>query len=839
MLKNLLLLGLCLLAMPLRPLPVVAQALDPSFAPPASLYRAGRVFSMAAQQADGKRVVAGFFSRVNNTAVSSLARLDATGTLDAGFAQNVGLARNIFSVRTLPNGQYLVSGFANETITAGGLTRPALLRLNASGTADATFNAGTGPANSNSGGVQIGAFVGQPDGKVVVGGQFDSFSGQNANGLVRLTATGTLDAAFTTNLGTGFSGPVNAVVLQPDGKILAGGVFMTFNGQPTGPLVRLNADGTRDATFSGALATNAYVESLLVQPDGKVLVVGQGLTAGASIVRLTTTGSIDTGFTAPSYTANHGYSLFDTNMQLQPDGKLLFSGSFNAGRAGYITRLNTNGTADDSFSVTNGPSSYPYSIGLQSDGSLWVADYSAAFNGREAALGRLTSTGAVDATFAPKIQAPGSVEALVRQPDGQLIVGGDFTEYNGVVTHNLARLSAAGAFDAAFAAATPAVSELVKALALQADGKLLVGTTVGVRRLLTTGSPDGSYATFTASGMEGLAVQPDGKVVVIGYFINVPNTTSPQQIVRLTTGGTIDTSFRPATPDDLGQTFYLTALAVQPDGKVLVGGSFLPPTSGPVLRVLRYESTGAIDASFSRSTTFELPATTSGPIVRFNVLTVQPDGKVLVGGYFTSVSGSPRTNLARLTATGQFDSTFAPAPLTGSVLAVTLQPNGRVLVGSGDGNDGSLTTTPLLRLLDSGALDSSFGTTANPDNAVAALLVQPNGAIVVGGSFAAIGAQPAAGLARITAPNVLAVPAPTAPATCSVWPVPTHELLHVAAEANAQAAELLDALGRVVQRQALHGAETFTLATGHLPAGVYVLRVHYPSGTVARRVAVE
>ena len=152
-----------------------AQTLDPTFAPPASLYAPGAVYSMAAQQTDGKRVVSGFFSRINNVAVGSLARLDATGVLDASFAQNVGVARNTARVRILPSGQYLVSSFSGDALMAGGLTRTALLRLNTSGLADASFNVGTGPASTGATGVQINTFVGQPDGKVLVGGSFDSF----------------------------------------------------------------------------------------------------------------------------------------------------------------------------------------------------------------------------------------------------------------------------------------------------------------------------------------------------------------------------------------------------------------------------------------------------------------------------------------------------------------------------------------------------------------------------------------------------------------------------------------------------------------------------------------
>jgi uncharacterized delta-60 repeat protein len=375
---------------------------------------------------------------------------------------------------------------------------------------------------------------------------------------------------------------------------------------------------------------------------------------------------------------------------------------------------------------------------------------------------------------------------------------------------------------------------------VQPDGKLLLGATSGLQRLLTTGSADASFSTFAATtSIEALALQPDGKVVAAGYFNNIPGSNSTKALARLTATGNLDTSFTPSSTNAPGETFYLTALALQPDGKVVAGGSFLS-NNGPVLRVLRYETTGAVDASFSSNTTFEVPASSASGIVRFNALAVQPDGNVLVGGFFTTVSGAARTNMARLTTSGQLDATFTPpTTLTGAVTAMVLQANGRVLVGSGVGNDGSPTTTPLVRLLDTGASDPSFGTTANPDNSVAALLVQPDGAAVVAGNFTTIGGQLAVGVARLTISGVLATSASTAPSTFSVWPVPAHGQLHAIADANAQGAELLDGLGRVVRQQALRGAGEFTLATENLPAGVYMLRVQSTSGIVARRVVIE
>jgi uncharacterized delta-60 repeat protein len=285
-------------------------------------------------------------------------------------------------------------------------------------------------------------------------------------------------------------------------------------------------------------------------------------------------------------------------------------------------------------------------------------------------------------------------------------------------------------------------------------------------------------------------------------------------------------------------------LLLQPDGKLLVGGQFFT-TNGPNQpRVVRYESTGAIDASFDNSVAFTTAPNLPDYTKVVTSLALQPDGKVVVGGSFGMVNSTVRLNLARLSATGLLDTGFVPpATSTGRVAALARQPNGRLLVASLNDLNGTTFGRPITRVLDTGATDPSFGATTTPDNSVLALLVQPDGAIVLGGSFTTIGGQPAGGVARLTAPNVLAVAAPAAGvARTQAWPVPAHSVLHVAPDASAQprTIELVDALGRAVRTLALTSVATeFALSVDGLPAGLYLLRVTYAAGAVTRPVAVE
>ncbi|SDY65595.1 delta-60 repeat domain-containing protein [Hymenobacter psychrophilus] len=177
-----------------------AQALDPTFAAP-SVYAPGAVYS-ATEQADGKLVTVGNFSRINGTAVPRLVRFNANGTLDAAFNQQVGSNAVVYRARLLSNGQYMLVGFDNTPVQAGGVTRPGgLLRLNADGSGDASFDAGSGPVAAEDNYTSLDDALPLANGQTLVVGRFGQFSGAAANNLVRLNANGSVDATFRPGTG--------------------------------------------------------------------------------------------------------------------------------------------------------------------------------------------------------------------------------------------------------------------------------------------------------------------------------------------------------------------------------------------------------------------------------------------------------------------------------------------------------------------------------------------------------------------------------------------------------------------------------------------------------------
>lgn len=826
----------------------IAQVVDPYFIPPSGLYSPGIVYAISPPQSNGQRLFAGPFTRVNGITVNRLVRLDASGNLDLPFTQNVGNATLANRIKSLSTGQYLLSS-STGTITAGNLTRTALLRLNKDGTADAAFNVGSGPGTGGS----VRDFAVQSDGKVVVVGAFTSFNGTAAGGVVRLTTTGIVDATFSTGTGTGAaSGDLAlAALAQLDGKLVVGGRFATFNGQPANGLVRLNTDGTLDPSFTSPFdQSSTQVEGVLQQPDGKLLVYGSlsinsTLHPSPGIVRLLSSGSLDPSFSSPTFldvrvstgTVNGPAAV------LQPDGRIIVAGGFTVAGANHLARLNTDGTQDMSFQTGVGPSASPYAISLQANGSLLVGGAFGAYDGVETPLVQLTGSGTRDPAFAPMVQSAGAVLSMVRQPDNQLIIGGNFTEINGQPVHRLARISETGMVDATFAAATGVLPASVNSLALQADGRVLAGSSQGTARFLPTGSPD---ASFSFSGNTTvLAVQADGRILIGGNFGITSGGVLYNRLIRLMSTGSVDPTFA-RTTTGTGVPNSTDALLIQPDGRIVVAGTFVPPGQTVAARLVRYGTTGSLDATFNNNIAFAAASGSTLTSPRIYALALQPDGKIVAGGGFGTVDGSTRVNLARFTTAGTLDQAFilnAPLSANGNVQSIAYQPNGRLLVAGGvscTGPNGLL--YGLIRVLSDGQLDNSFGPSVTPNNIVASVILQLDGGIMIAGAFTSVATQPAFGMARVAANNVLhVVTSNTNLARLQVWPNPAHDVAHITAATSLQLkqADLLDVTGRLVRRLELTSAKQGNFDLKNLTEGIYLLRVTTDNGSFTSRIAIE
>jgi len=296
-------------------------------------------------------------------------------------------------------------------------------------------------------------------------------------GLSYAQQPGSLDAGF--DPGTGASSGVEVLAVQPDGKVLIGGGFEFYNGTARNRIARLNADGSLDTSFNPGAGADDAISALALQPDGKVL-IGGGFgfyngTARNRIARLNADGSLDTGFDPGSGANDWVFSFV-----LQPDGKVLIGGWFTsydgASRSG-IARLNVDGGLDADFNPGTGISNADdvLALALQPDGKVLIGGNFTTYNGTARnRIARLNTDGSLDVAFNPGVGADDIVRSFALQPDGKVLIGGDFESYNGTARNRIARLNADGGLDGNFNPGTGA-NNIVSNLALQPDGKVLIG----------------------------------------------------------------------------------------------------------------------------------------------------------------------------------------------------------------------------------------------------------------------------------------------------------------------------------------------------------------------------
>ena len=335
--------------------------------------------------------------------------MSPSGQRDTAF-QSFSPPRNpatgeVLSVVPLSDGRMFVAGgFSFPSVTGGS----GLALLLPNGMLDTTFRPNFSWSDIHS----PQAVVQQPDGKVLAQMGSVLFNGFTKSGISRFSTDGTLDTSFH-YAGTGAKPSVDAMHILPDGKILIAGGFTNVNGIAKQGIARLNADGTLDTSYSLTLTGSLSLGRILPSPGGKLLLVGAFTSIGGinttNIARLHPDGTPDTGFV--SATVLPGLQA-DTRALVRPivqaDGKIVIGGTFtNVGglsRNG-VARLNADGSLDTSFDPGTG-----VSLGFDTGGATTVP----------------------------------TTYSLVQQPDGKILIGGSFYNVNGVQQQNLARLNGDG-----------------------------------------------------------------------------------------------------------------------------------------------------------------------------------------------------------------------------------------------------------------------------------------------------------------------------------------------------------------------------------------------------------
>jgi uncharacterized delta-60 repeat protein len=616
---------------------------------------------------------------------------------------------HVNAVAVQPDGRILIGGDFNSV---GGTPRTNLARLNVDGSLDASFNPGADHA--------VLCLAVDPDGRILVGGVFNVLGGQPRANVGRLLPDGRLDASFN----PGADDEVWSFAVQPDGRILVGGAFTVLGGEPRHFLGRLSTDGSLDASFDPG--ADGEVDSLGLQPDGKILVGGWFVTLAGQrrvgVGRLDADGSLDTAF------APQGSDAV-LSLVIQPDGRILLGGRFDTmvGRPrNGIARLNPDGTLDDSFFPS--PDDWVNHLALQPDGKILIGGEFTSIGGTPRQyIARLNLDGTLDTEFSSG--ANGSVKALAVQADGKIVVAGAFTTLGGTNRSHVGRLHNDSSLDSNFDPRAGPVGPLewngVNSFVIQPNGKIVVGgsfTTLGgqprnhIGRLNADGSLDSTFDP--GADMDGpmcLAIQADGKILVGGYFWKLGGQPH-RHLGRLHTDGSADATFNPQTDG------YLRCLAVQPDGKIVIGGEFRTVNGQPRRWIARLAADGSLDDSFD-----------PGANGNIRSLAVQGDGKILVGGEFNTLAGQTRSCVGRLNADGSLDTAFCDPLANIWVYCLAAQADGRIVIGGAFTSLGGSRRNYLGRINSDGSLDASFNPGAGSH--VLGLAIQVDGKILVGGFF--------------------------------------------------------------------------------------------------------
>ena len=402
------------------------------------------------------------------------------------------------------------------------------------------------------------------------------------------------------------------------------------------------SNGTLDTTFVSGLDSGSGANSFYIQPDGKILIVGDfekynGVSRNR-IARVNSDGSLDTNFN-PGTGANFPVGV----AAMQSDGKIMIGGNFttyNGVSRNRIARVNSDGSLDTTFNPGQGVDGQVRTISVQADGKVIVGGYFGTFDGDIAQnnIIRLNSDGSLDSSF----QSGGGVSGVIDsdtaivytslvEPNGKIIIAGDFYKYNDIVTNRIARLNADGTIDTTFIPGTGASGGILS-IARQSDGKILIG------------------GVFTAY-----------------------NGTARNNVARLNSDGSLDTTFNPGT-GVLGETHHIS---LQADQKIIVGGYFTKYNDIARNNIVRVNTDGTLDTSFN-------PGTGTNSAV-FSTAH-QADTKILIAGRFTTYNGTNSFHLARL------GDTITPPPPPDTTPSPTTAPDMTAATDTGSSNTDNITT---------------------------------------------------------------------------------------------------------------------------------------------------
>ncbi|MFN4123089.1 MAG: T9SS type A sorting domain-containing protein [Flavobacteriales bacterium] len=389
---------------------------------------------------DSLMILGGAFQNLDTIAARGLLGLNMSGERDTNFTLQTNVDGVIWHLHQIQEESLYIAG--NYTQISS-ISRRSFAKVSIEQGVALDFNPGFGISSTGN----VTALARQADGKILVAGTFTTYHHKPVPRLFRLNVDGTLDTTF--NIGINPNNNVLKILVQSDGKIVVVGEFTNFNGVPTNRIVRLNQDGSRDPEFIIGNGANNAIRAAVLESNGSIIIAGNFTSyAGTSrvrIARILSNGAVDSEFNPAG-----GFNNTVNDIALFSDGRIAAGGTFqnfNGIARNRVAIVNTDGSLDLNFDATVGANNTVQRVATQSDGRLLIAGSFTSYDGvQRLRFARINANGSLDQSFFPDASIPSgsAINAIQFLSDGSIMIAGSFASYNNLIANRIARINSNG-----------------------------------------------------------------------------------------------------------------------------------------------------------------------------------------------------------------------------------------------------------------------------------------------------------------------------------------------------------------------------------------------------------
>ena len=715
---------------------------------------------------DNKVIVSGWFQSVNNQAKQYLVRLNSDGSVDKNFDASAALATffHIYSLSLQQDGKLLVGGFAFSF----GKPQSPLIRLNSDGTLDTNFN------------LQISTTVGSDPiiyttevdekGKIYFGGSFNVVNGFARTSIASVNGDGSLDMSFAPKLSPNVGSQLPSVykIKIYGSHLYIAGAFDSIDNQSRKNIARLKLSDENDVIFEIWPETTNVVESAtnILLSVYRIGNTNTSASVGYTTIDNTALAGIDYQYTNGVLTFEPGESVKQINISLIDDQIVEPNKSF------FVDILNPSSGA---------------SLGLQKRSEIKILDndINVNFSITNIVVDELVGEFAISVTCSGTYTNPvevyyctAEIDSAKKDIDFQSITGKvvflpgsensqnirlrifddaevETNEYFSVILTSvtggylgptnkcIVEIQDNDTEESPAKGADDAVTLIKPA----ANGKIIIAgkfsSVNGIKRDgLARINPDGSIdSTFSPTlgespTISALLVTPDNKVIVAGLFNNIPNIGTTE-LLMLKEDGSIDETFTPGQtlgPVTIPPTPRINCLATSSDQSIFVAGRFSSYNGYGTAAIVKLATNGMIDTGFICNCIANIQ-NSSYPI-KIQSIALQDDNKIIIGGFFSTISTNSWVNLARLNPDGSLDESFIPDTVfAGEVTALAIQNQSMIIAAGSFIPSYDIGLVQMVRFSSNGVPDLSFFSEIPFSGAINNIIVQSDGNILVGGDF--------------------------------------------------------------------------------------------------------